>query len=360
MLGIEVLAKHLVIGGSGFIGSNLVARLLSRGERVTVFDNLSRHGVDVNLQWLQTLDSGSRLTFCLGDIRDAEAVSAVAQDADVIYHLAAQTAVTTSVENPREDFEINATGTFNVLEAARQSDRNPIFIYASTNKVYGGMDEVDVVEQGTRYAYQDKPLGIDETAPLDFHSPYGCSKGAGDQYTRDYARIYGLRSVVARQSCIFGPRQFGTEDQGWLAWFFIAAAKNQPLTVYGDGKQVRDLLYIDDLLDFYDLAVENIERVKGKIYNVGGGPENSMSVWSELKPHIDGLFQRQISADYAPWRPGDQRIYVSDIRRAAMDLGWRPKTDLQEGLARLYEWVQELLGAASPQDSEKKAALMYR
>jgi CDP-paratose 2-epimerase len=341
------LAKHLVIGGSGFIGSNLVARLLVRDEPVTIFDNLSRPGVEVNLQWLRTLARGSCLTFCQGDIRDAEAVRNVSRDADVIYHLAAQTAVTTSVENPREDFEVNAGGTFNVLEAARRSNRDPVFIYASTNKVYGGMEDMDVVEQETRYAYLNRPLGIDETAALDFHSPYGCSKGAGDQYTRDYARIYGLRSVVARQSCIFGPRQFGTEDQGWLAWFFVAAAKNRPMTIYGDGKQVRDLLYVDDLLDFYDLAVENIDRIKGGIYNVGGGPQNSLSVWYELKPHLDRLFHRPISADCAPWRPGDQRIFVSDIRRAAADLGWRPKTDLNEGLAKLHDWVQELLGFPS-------------
>jgi CDP-paratose 2-epimerase len=334
-----------VIGGAGFIGSNLVARLLSRDERVTVFDNLSRHGVDMNLQQLRTLYRGSRLTLCQGDIRDAQAVWTIAKDADVIYHLAAQTAVTTSVENPREDFEVNAAGTFNVLEAARRSARNPVFIYASTNKVYGGMDDIGVVEEETRYAYRDRPFGIDETTPLDFHSPYGCSKGTGDQYTRDYARIYGLRSVVARQSCIFGPRQFGTEDQGWLAWFFIASATGKPLTVYGDGKQVRDLLYVDDLLDFYDLAVENIDRIKGRVYNVGGGPQNSMSVWHELKPHVDRLFQKQAWVDYAPWRPGDQRIYVSDIRRAAADLGWQPKTDLREGLEKLYDWVQDFLGS---------------
>jgi CDP-paratose 2-epimerase len=341
------VAHHVVTGGAGFIGSNLAARLLSRGEPVTIFDNLSRNGVELNLRWLRTLDCNSQLTFCQGDIRDADAVWAALREADVIYHLAAQTAVTTSVDNPREDFQINAAGTFNVLEAARRSDRDPIFIYASTNKVYGGMDEVDVVEQETRYAYRDRPLGIDESTPLDFHSPYGCSKGTGDQYTRDYARIYGLRSVVARQSCIYGPRQLGTEDQGWLAWFFIGAAKNKQLTVYGDGKQVRDLLYVDDLLDFYDLAIQNIESAKGKIYNVGGGPDNSMSVWSELKPHIEQLFGKKITVDYAPWRPGDQRIYVSDIRRSASELGWRPKTNLRDGLAELYGWVQELLGSPS-------------
>jgi CDP-paratose 2-epimerase len=205
------------------------------------------------------------------------------------------------------------------------------------------MDEVGVMEQETRYTYRNHPLGINESTPLDFHSPYGCSKGTGDQYTHDYSRIYGLRSVVARQSCIYGPRQLGTEDQGWLAWFFIAAAKDKQLTVYGDGKQVRDLLYIDDLLDFYDLAVQNIERSSGKIYNVGGGPENSMSIWSELKPHLERLFQKRITVEYAPWRPGDQHIYISDIRHAAEDLGWQPNTNLSLGLVKLHDWVRELL-----------------
>jgi CDP-paratose 2-epimerase len=334
---------HLVIGGAGFIGSNLVSRLLSREERVTIYDNLCRPGGEVNLRWLRMFPGASRLSFCQGDIRNAKQLWPVLREADVIYHLAAQTAVTTSVSNPSEDFDINAAGTFNVLEGARRSERNPVLIYASTNKVYGGMEEVRVLEQETRYAYEDLPHGIAETMPLDFHSPYGCSKGTGDQYTRDYARIYGLRSVVARQSCIYGPRQFGTEDQGWLAWFLIAAAKDKPLTVYGDGKQVRDLLYVDDLLDFYDLAVQQIDQVKGRIYNVGGGAPNSMSVWRELKPRMEQLFRKRITVDYGDWRCGDQRIYVSDIRRAAADLGWHPKTDINGGLEKLHYWVQGLV-----------------
>jgi CDP-paratose 2-epimerase len=338
------MSRHLVIGGAGFIGSNLAARLLSRGEAVTVFDNLCRTGVKRNIEWLESMGHGARFTFIQGDVRNAEAVRGAFGGVDVAYHLAAQTAVTASVADPREDFDINAFGTFNVLEAARQSDRNPILIYASTNKVYGGLDHVPVREHETRYIYERHPHGIDEEAPLDFHSPYGCSKGAGDQYTRDYARIFGLRTVVARQSCIFGPRQFGTEDQGWLAWFFIAAAKGAPLTVYGDGKQVRDLLYIDDLLDFYDLAVLNIDRAQGKIYNVGGGPANSMSVWRELQPNLEELFQKRIPVSYAPWRPGDQRIYISDIRRGADELGWQPRTALPEALSRLRGWVKELTG----------------
>lgn len=340
------MRRHLIIGGAGFIGSNLCARLLRRGEYVTVFDNLSRSGVEENLDWLKSLDTRARLEICRGDVRDADMVFAVAQDADVIYHLAGQTAVTTSLQNPREDFEVNAGGTFNVLEAARLSDRNPVVLYASTNKVYGAMDEIDVTETTTRYAYSGCPFGIDESATLDFHSPYGCSKGTGDQYTRDYARIYGLRTVVVRQSCIYGPRQFGTEDQGWLAWFLIAALTGQPLTIFGDGKQVRDVLYVDDLLDFYDMAVAKIETVKGRIYNVGGGPQNSLSVWLELKPHIDRLLHDRLAVEFAPWRPGDQRIYVSDIRRAARDLGWAPRTGIDEGLEKLLAWIRELLKSA--------------
>lgn len=342
------MAKHLVIGGAGFIGSNLVARLLARGESVTVFDNLQRFGTEINLDWLRSLKGRSGLTFYEGDVRDVEAVGRVCRNADVIYHLAGQTAVTASVQDPREDFEVNACGTFNILDAARQSNRNPILLFASTNKVYGGMHDVPVIEQETRYAYADRPYGIDEKTPLDFHSPYGCSKGAADQYTRDYSRIYGLRSVVVRQSCIFGPRQFGNEDQGWLAWFFIAAANGEPLTVYGNGKQVRDLLYVDDLLDFYDRAVENIDVSQGKIYNLGGGPGNSISIWLELKPHLEELFQTRLNVNYSAWRPGDQRIYVSDIRKAAQDLGWRPRTDLREGFAKLSQWVQTLSLSSSP------------
>jgi CDP-paratose 2-epimerase len=248
-------------------------------------------------------------------------------------------AVTTSVQDPRHDFEVNALGTFNVLEAARLSGRNPIVLYASTNKVYGGMEDVVTVEGDQGYAYRDFPYGIAETHPLDFHSPYGCSKGAGDQYVRDYARIYDMPTVVFRQSCIYGPRQFGVEDQGWVAWFLIAAVTGRPITIYGDGKQVRDVLWVDDLLDLYERAIEQIEVAAGRVYNVGGGPENTLAVWQELGPMLATLMGSEILVSYADWRPGDQHIFVADIRKAAQELGWRPKTNKQEGVRRLYEWV---------------------
>jgi CDP-paratose 2-epimerase len=275
------------------------------------------------------------------DIRDATALCRAAEDADVIYHLASQVAVTTSVQDPRQDFEANALGTFNVLEAARLSDRQPIVLYASTNKVYGGMEDVAVVEGETGYAYRDYPHGIPETFPLDFHSPYGCSKGAGDQYVRDYARIYGLPTVVFRQSCIYGPRQFGIEDQGWVAWLLIAAVTGQPISIYGDGKQVRDLLWVDDLLDLYELAIERVDVAAGQVYNVGGGPRNTLAVWQELGPMLASLLGREIPVTYTDWRPGDQHIFVADVRKAERELGWRPTTSREDGVRRLFEWVME-------------------
>jgi len=261
----------LITGGAGFIGSNYAARCLSRGEEVVIFDNLSRRGADRNIEWLS--DHFNRKSFNLvkADVRDAEAIKSAARGADRTVHLAAQVAVTTSVTDPTTDFEINAGGTFNTLEAARASGRKPAFLYASTNKVYGGMEDVQVVELENRFDYQDLPDGASELQPLGFHSPYGCSKGAGDQYTRDYHRIYGVPTVVLRQSCIYGTRQFGVEDQGWLAWFIIAAVTGRPITIYGNGKQVRDVLFIDDLLDAYDVAFANIKTSAGQIFNLGGG-----------------------------------------------------------------------------------------
>ncbi len=330
---------YLITGGAGFIGSNYAQRLIERGERVTIYDNLSRPGAETNLAWLRATFDAARFDFVAGDVRDAALLTATARDADVIVHLASQVAVTTSVAHPRLDFETNALGTFNVLEAARFSKKTPVVLYASTNKVYGGMESLVIEERATRYAYRDYPHGISEDYPLDFHSPYGCSKGAGDQYVRDYARIYRLPTVVFRQSCIYGPRQFGVEDQGWVAWFIIAAVMGRPITIYGDGKQVRDLLYVADLLDAYDAAVANIDQMAGRIYNVGGGPENQLSVWAEFQPLLENLLARPIPVARGPWRPGDQRIYVSDIRKAARDLDWRPRISVEEGITRLYQWV---------------------
>ncbi len=334
--------KYLVTGGAGFIGSNYVNRLLERGEDVTIFDNLSRGGAEKNLDWLERTHGKSSFELIKEDVRDPNALDKAVKGKQVIIHLAAQVAVTTSVTDPREDFEINALGTFNVLEAARKTGEQPIILYASTNKVYGGMEDVRVVEEETRYAYADYPMGITETYPLDFHSPYGCSKGSGDQYMRDYQRIYGLRTVVFRQSCIYGPRQFGIEDQGWLAWFVIAATQGRNITIYGDGKQVRDVLYVQDLLNAYDAAVENIDSAAGEVFNVGGGAANTISVWREFQPLLEEQIGKKVPTTRDDWRPGDQKIYVSDIRKAQKLLNWTPKVGVKEGIRQLVKWVDEM------------------
>ena len=332
---------YLITGGAGFIGANYTARLLQRGERVTIYDNLSRAGATRNLAWLRERFGADAFRLVEGDVRDAALLAESVRGADVVVHLAAQVAVTTSVRHPRLDFEINALGTFNVLEAARLASQPPMVLYASTNKVYGGMEDVPVVEEETRYRYANLPHGVPETQPLDFHSPYGCSKGAGDQYVRDYARIYGVPTVVFRQSCIYGTRQWGIEDQGWVAWFVIAAVTGKPITIYGDGKQVRDVLFVDDLLDAYDAAIARREVVAGEVFNIGGGPANTISIWREFAPLLERLLGREIPVSYGDWRPGDQKVYISDIRKAARLLGWQPKVGVEEGVARLVEWVQE-------------------
>jgi CDP-paratose 2-epimerase len=333
--------NYFITGGAGFIGSNLVNRLLERGEKVTIYDNLSRAGASRNLTWLQEKYGEKACQLIIGDVRDAALVTVSSREADVIIHLAAQVAVTTSVVRPREDFEINAQGTFNMLEAARLNERKPVLLYASTNKVYGGMEDVKVVEDATRWRYADLPMGCPETQPLDFHSPYGCSKGTGDQYVRDYARIYDLPTVVLRQSCIYGPRQFGVEDQGWVAWMIIAAVTSLPLTIYGDGKQIRDVLHVDDLLNAYEAAIAKIETVRGQVFNLGGGPENTMSIWTEFGPMLEKLLGRPVPVRRGDWRPGDQKVFVADIRKAGRDLGWKPLVGVEAGVARLFEWVKE-------------------
>ena len=329
----------LVTGGAGFVGSNLVARLLDEGRRVVVFDSLARPGSERNLAWLESNDRAEMLTVVRGDIRDADAVLEVGREADVIYHLAGQVAVTTSVDHPRHDFEVNALGTLNMLEAARRSGRHPLFVFTSTNKVYGGMEEIEVVEDGSRYRFRDEPHGISEQQPLDFHSPYGCSKGSADQYVRDYGRIYELDTVVFRMSCIYGPRQFGNEDQGWLAHFMIRVAAGEPVTIYGDGKQVRDVLFVEDLVRAFLLLQEKRSLVTGQVYNIGGGPENSISVWTEFGEALARLSGRDPVVAFESWRPGDQRCYVSDIRKADKDVGWVPAVSVDEGLRRLWDWV---------------------
>ena len=328
----------LITGGAGFVGSNLADALLADGHSVTVFDSLVRPGTELNLEWLRERYPGT-LEVVLADVRDAQAVAVAAAEADVIYHLAGQVAVTTSVDDPRSDFEVNAVGTFNVLEAARASGRRPIVVFTSTNKVYGGMEDVEIVKQETRYAYRDLPGGVPESRALDFHSPYGCSKGAADQYVRDYARIYGVPTVVFRMSCIYGPRQFGNEDQGWLAHFMIAASSGEPISIYGDGLQVRDALYVGDLVRAFRLAVGGIGTTAGEVYNIGGGPANTISVWSEFGPVLAGLLGAQPEVRFASWRPGNQRCYVSDISKAAAEMGWSPEVGVHAGLEHLWAWV---------------------
>lgn len=332
--------NYFITGGAGFIGSNYVHRLVQRGENVTIYDNLSRAGAPRNVDWLKQEFGDHAFKLVVGDLRDDGLLTESAREADVIVHLAGQVAVTTSVTNPRADFEANALGTFNALEAARLSERDPIFIYSSTNKVYGGMEDVEVIEEATRWLYKDLVEGASEEQPLDFHSPYGCSKGTGDQYVRDYARIYGLRSVVFRQSCIYGPRQFGIEDQGWLAWMMIAAVTGRQITIYGDGKQVRDVLHVHDLLNAYDAAVEKIDRAKGEVYNMGGGSRNVLAIWAEFGPILEKLLGKEIAVARADWRPGDQKVFYADFSKARRELGWEPKIDLEEGLEMLFDWVK--------------------
>jgi CDP-paratose 2-epimerase len=333
--------NYLITGGAGFIGSNYVSRLLIRGEKVTIYDNLSRSGALINLRWLRETFGEDTFRLIEGDVRDSALLTQAMKESDIVVHLAGQVAVTSSVIDPREDFESNALGTFNLLEAARLSNRDPIVLYASTNKVYGGMEDLKIIEEESRYSYENLPYGVPETYLLDFHSPYGCSKGAGDQYVRDYARVFGLKSVVLRQSCIYGPRQFGIEDQGWLAWFVIAAVLGRPITIYGNGKQVRDVLHVDDLLDVYDLCVANIGQVTGKVFNIGGGPENTISVWCEFGPFLEQLIGQNITVSWDAWRPGDQPVYISDIRNAKRGLGWEPKINPNAGIKQLYDWVKD-------------------
>ncbi|MDO9545987.1 MAG: GDP-mannose 4,6-dehydratase, partial [Pelolinea sp.] len=308
--------KILITGGAGFIGSNYACRRILNGDEVTIFDNLSRDGAKENLQWIASSINGKPFQFVEGDVRDFNKLKETVEKKDIIVHLAAQVAVTSSVNDPQFDFNVNAGGTFNVLESARQCENNPIIIYASTNKVYGEIEGIEVKEDKSRYSFEQLPLGISEKQLLDFHSPYGCSKGCGDQYVRDYSRIYNIPTVVFRQSCIYGTRQFGIEDQGWVAWFVIAAVLGKQVSIYGDGKQVRDLLFINDLLNVYDLAIEKIDKAQGQIFNIGGGIENSISIWKEFGPILEKIHGKNIPIEIKGWRPGDQKIYISDISKA--------------------------------------------
>ncbi len=327
----------LIIGGAGFIGTNLTEYFCQKGDTVVVYDNLSRAKTEHNLQYLQKRYNNS-VTFIKGDIRNPTQLLECIEQSDAIFHLAAQVAVTTSVADPKLDFDTNICGTFNILELLRASHKKPPLIYSSTNKVYGSLLDVPIHEHETRYSFPEHSQGISEKELLDFHSPYGCSKGAADQYVRDYARIFGLKTVVLRQSCIYGPHQYGCEDQGWLAWFTIAATQNKQITVYGNGKQTRDILYIDDLCTAFNESLRNIDRTAGEVYNVGGGPQNTLSL-IELLAVLEKELGKKIITHTDKVRPGDQPIYVSDIRKAQKDFGWAPKISPQEGIKRLLKWV---------------------
>jgi CDP-paratose 2-epimerase len=327
-----------ITGGAGFIGINTADYFLAKGYAVTIFDNLSRKGGERNLLWLGERHNNAHI-FRQGDIRDYDALCKAIGGSDVVIHLAGQVAVTLSVQNPREDFEINALGTFNVLEAVRLHCPDATVLYASTNKVFGGMETVKVVEKPTRYAYAKYPHGIPSDFPLDFHSPYGCSKGAGDQYMVDYARIYGIKTLVFRQSCIYGPRQFGVEDQGWAAHFIIATVKNRPISIYGNGKQVRDMLHVSDLIRAYELGIEKSSELAGTALNIGGGANNTLSIWTEFGEILEEFAGKKIAVTHTEWRPGDQPVFVADIRQAEKLLGWSPKIDPINGLRHLYNWV---------------------
>jgi CDP-paratose 2-epimerase len=331
--------RVLVTGGAGFIGCGTVDHMLRLDHEVTVLDDLSRRGSELNLKWLL---QSHEVKFEHKDVSDYSSVLSICRRTrfDAVIHLAAQVAVTTSVSDPRRDFEVNALGTLNVLEAIRETSPDAVLVFASTNKVYGHLDRLGTVESSGRYEFEDVVQGVGELEPLDFYSPYGCSKGAADQYVLDYSRIYGLRTVVMRQSCIYGYRQFGVEDQGWVAWFIIAHILGRPITVYGNGKQVRDLLFIDDLVAAYSAAIEGIDTVVGQVFNIGGGPANTLSL-IELMDRLEELSGRRVEAGPGDWRPGDQPIYVSDIRKAERELGWQPKISTRDGVERLYRWVEQ-------------------
>jgi len=328
----------LITGGAGFIGVNSAHYFAKNGHRVVIFDNLLRDGSGKNLEWIK---SECDVEFFKGDLRkfvDLADLFNKNEKFDLILHLAAQVAVTTSVTDPYEDFEINALGTFNLLEATRKYNPDAAFIYSSTNKVYGEMEDLDIVERNGRYIYGKLNDGVDENRNLDFHSPYGCSKGAADQYCRDYHRIYGLQTIVLRQSCIYGYRQFGIEDQGWVAWFCIATALGRSIKIYGDGKQTRDVLFIDDLISVFDLAYEKRKQVAGKIFNIGGGGKNTLSL-HELIDKLEKLKGKKIPLEYNSWRPGDQKVFVGNIALAKNVLGWEPTISPDAGVEMLYNWV---------------------
>jgi CDP-paratose 2-epimerase len=335
-----VTAPVLITGGAGFIGSALADRLAAEGEHVLVLDSLARPGTEGNLAWLRARHP-ARVAAVIADVRDADAVADAAREACAVFHLAAQVAVTTSLADPIADLQVNLLGTVTLLEALRRHPR-PL-VYASTNKVYGGLHDVVLTRSTDAYAAEDQHLarhGIDESRPLQFCTPYGCSKGAADQYVLDYAESFGLPSAVLRMSCIYGPRQLGTEDQGWVAHFALRAVAGEPLTIYGDGRQVRDILFIDDAVSAYIACWRRIGDVSGHAFNLGGGPANAVSLLALLR-HVEAELGHPVARRFAPWRPNDQRWFVADARRARAALGLAAPLDWREGVARLLRSFAE-------------------
>jgi CDP-paratose 2-epimerase len=330
----------LITGGAGFIGTNLAARLLGQGRRVRIFDNLSRAGVETNLQWLCGT-YGDAVETMIDDVRDRSAIARAVAGVGEIYHFAAQVAVTSSLDDPAFDFSVNAGGTLNLLEAVRALPQPPPIIFTSTNKVYGDLDDIELIPDGDRYSPADEGTqrsGISEQRSIAFHSPYGCSKGAADQYVLDYARTFGIPAVVFRMSCIYGPHQFGTEDQGWVAHFLIRALDNRDVTIYGDGMQVRDVLFVDDLIDAFLRAQSAMGAIAGEAFNIGGGPSRTISL-VELVEMITELQGRQMALHYDAWREADQRYYVSDTRKFREATGWAPGVSVPDGVRALYDWL---------------------
>jgi CDP-paratose 2-epimerase len=335
----------LITGGAGFIGTNTVDYFASAGWKVIVLDNLSRKGSKDNLVWLKSNKEYS-FDFLNIDICDKNHVDNVFIDynIDALIHLAGQVAVTSSVSDPRNDFSININGTFNLLEAVRKFSPKTIFINASTNKVYGELEYLEIIESEERYDFNNIIIGIDEDTSLDFHSPYGCSKGSADQYVLDYARIYNLNTTSFRQSCIYGPRQFGSEDQGWISWFIYAVLTNKDISIYGNGKQVRDILYVDDLIRAYDMAINNPDVIKGQAFNIGGGVKNSISLLEFMKI-LSNYMNKDLPFSFEDVRPGDQKVYISDTHKLNDKLGWKPKVNSEQGIKLILDWTENNLNA---------------
>jgi CDP-paratose 2-epimerase len=347
----------LVTGGAGFIGCNVADRLAREGHDVLVYDALARPGVDSNLAWLKKRHP-QRVSAAIADLRDEQAVADAAGEATAVFHFAAQVAVTTSLVEPRDDFDINVRGTLNLLDALRRRDEPVPLLFASTNKVYGDLSDIALEASNDAYLPRDGAIraqGVGEDRSLDFHTPYGCSKGAADQYVLDYARSFGVPTAVMRMSCVYGPRQMGTEDQGWVAHFLIRALQGEPISIYGDGRQVRDILDVSDAVEAYLAAWRRIESVQGRAFNLGGGPGNAVSL-RQLLRYIEDLLGRPVELTFSDWRAGDQRYYVSDTRRAARELGLRPPVPWRTGVAALCHWLADERGLKVLADAPARTA----